>query len=166
METEDINRIKAEDFHNDEILQLVSFNVGAEEFAINILNVQEINRIVDITRVPNSPNFIIGVINLRGKVIPIIDLRMRLGLETIDNDKNTRIIVFEFNSKILGFVVDQVNEVIRINTKITEAPPTMVAGVDRKFITSIAKLKDRLLILLDLEKIIVFDAVNKDVLNL
>ncbi len=165
METEDLNKFKAEHMHSDEILQLVSFNVGAEEFAINILNVQEINRIVEITRVPNSPEFVIGVINLRGKVIPIIDLRMRLGLESVERDKNTRIIVFEFDSKVLGFVVDKVNEVIRIEQKITEPPPSMVSGVDQKFITSIAKLKDRLLILLDLEKIIEYDGANKDALN-
>lgn len=165
METEDFNKLKNESVHSEDILQLVSFNVGVEEFAINILNVQEIIRIVDITRVPNSPEFVIGVINLRGKVIPIIDLRMRLGLNTIEKDKNTRIIVFELNSKILGFVVDNVNEVIRIDSHITEPPPSMVSGIDQKFITSIAKLRDRLLILLDLEKIIEYESGQKDVLG-
>jgi purine-binding chemotaxis protein CheW len=137
-----------------ELLQLVSFKIGDEEFGVDILKVQEINRMVDVTRVPNAPEYVEGVINLRGKVIPIIDLRKRLGLTQKENDKDTRIIVVELNQKVIGFIVDSVSEVLRINKSITEPPPQMVAGIESDYITAIGKLEDRLLILLDLEKIL------------
>lgn len=138
----------------NDILQLVSFNIGDEEFGVDILKVQEINRMVEITRVPNAPEYVEGVINLRGKVIPIIDLRRRLSMKQKSYDKDTRIIVVELESKVIGFVVDSVNEVLRINRSITEPPPQMISGINSEFITAIGKLEDRLLILLDLEKIL------------
>lgn len=145
----------------DEVVQLVSFNIGEEEFGVDILRVQEINRMVEITRVPNSPDYVEGVINLRGKVIPIIYMRKRIGMPAKPLDKDTRIIVVEIEKKVIGFIVDSVNEVLRINKSITEPPPTMVAGIDSDFITSIAKLEDRLLILLDLEKILTKSEVDE-----
>ena len=137
----------------DDILQLVSFKIGREEFGVDILQVQEIIRMMKITRVPNSPDYVDGVVNLRGKVIPVVDLRKRLGMEIKDRDKNTRIIVVELESKTIGFIVDEVNEVLRIPRSITEAPPKMVSGIDSEYITAVGKLEDRLLILLDLEKV-------------
>ena len=145
---------KDNNISSNELLQLVSFNIGEEEFGVDILCVQEINRMVEVTRVPNAPQFVVGVINLRGKVIPIIDMRMRLELETKSDDKNTRIIVVEIKNKVIGFIVDNVNEVLRISKSITEAPPPMVSGINSEYITSIGKLDDRLLILLDLDKIL------------
>ncbi len=139
---------------SEDLIQLVSFNIGDEEFGVDITKVKEINRMVEITRVPNTPDFVVGVINLRGKVIPIINLRHRLGMILIENDKNTRIVVIEHDNKTIGFIVDNVNEVLRISRNITEPPPQMSGNVDSQFITSIGKLEDRLLILLDLEKII------------
>jgi len=139
---------------NSELLQLVSFKIGTEEFGVDILNVQEIIKIVQITKVPNSPVFVEGVINLRGKVIPVIDLRTRLGLQKLEHDKDTRIIVVELSKSTIGFIVDAVNEVLRIPISITEAPPEIVAGVDSEFIKSVGKLDDRLLILIDLNKIL------------
>ncbi len=139
---------------SDELLQLVSFNIGEEEFGVDILKVQEINRMVDVTRVPNTPEYVDGVINLRGKVIPIIDLRRRFGMERKEKDKNTRIIVVELNSKVLGFVVDAVSEVLRINKSLSEPPPPIIAGIESDYITAIAKLENRLLILLDLERVL------------
>ena len=136
------------------LIQLVSFHIGEEEFGVDILKVQEINRMVEVTKVPNSPDYVDGIINLRGKVIPIIDLRRRLGMPSKGYDKDTRIIVVEMDSKILGFVVDSVNEVLRINKSIVEPPPKMVGNIDSEFITAIGKLEDRLLILLDLERIL------------
>jgi len=139
---------------SQELLQLVSFNLGSEEFGIDILKVQEIIRLISITKVPNSPEFIEGVINLRGRVIPVIALRIKLGMEKIEYSNSTRIIVVEINNNTVGFVVDGVSEVLRIPANITEAPPSMVAGVDSEYITAVGKLEDRLLILLDLEKIL------------
>lgn len=137
-----------------DLLQLVSFKIGKEEFGVDILKVQEIIKILSITKVPNAPEFVEGVINLRGRVIPIIDLRVRLGLERIEHTKDTRIIVVELEGNIVGFVVDEVNEVFRISKSITEAPPELVMGIDSEYITSVGKLEDRILILLDLDKVL------------
>jgi len=138
----------------EELLQLVSFNIGEEEFGLGIQSIQEINRMVEITRVPNSPEFVSGVINLRGKVIPIINLRKRFGFPPKENDRNTRIIVVELAGMVVGFVVDAVSEVLRIPKNITEPPPPIVAGIGSEYITAVAKLENRLLILLDLERIL------------
>ncbi len=138
----------------EELLQLVSFNIGQEEFGLGIQSIQEINRMVDITRVPNSPEFVSGVINLRGKVIPIINLRKRFGFPPKESDRNTRIIVVELGTMVVGFVVDAVSEVLRIPKNITEPPPPIVAGIGSEYITAVAKLENRLLILLDLERIL------------
>ncbi len=145
----------------NELLQLVSFKIGNEEFGVDILNVQEINKMTRITKVPNSPDFVEGVINLRGRVIPVIDLRNRLGLERKQQNKDTRIIVVNIGDKILGFIVDSVNEVLRVPPDIFEAPPEIVAGVGSEFISSVGKLEDRLLTLIDLNKILHKDEVLK-----
>jgi len=138
----------------DQLLQLVSFKIGDEEFGVDILKVQEINRMLEVTRVPNAPEYVDGVINLRGKVIPIIDLRRRFGMERKEHDKNTRVVVVELNGKVVGFVVDAVSEVLRIPKSVTEPPPSIVAGIEADYITAVGKLEDRLLILLDLEKVL------------
>lgn len=138
----------------DELYQLVSFALDREVFGVDILHVQEINRMVDITSVPNSPPHVEGVINLRGKVIPIVDLRKRLGMQHKDPDNQTRIIVVEIGGKVIGFVVDAVNEVLRIPKSVTEPPPSIAAGVDAGCITAVGKLEDRLLILLDLQRLV------------
>ncbi len=139
---------------SDELLQLVSFNIGEEEFGVDILQVQEIIRMLEVTRVPNAPEYIDGVINLRGKVIPIIDLRRRFDMARKEHDKHTRIVVVELGGQVVGFVVDAVSEVLRIPRSVTEPPPTLVGGVREEYITAVGKLEDRLLILLDLEKIL------------
>lgn len=138
----------------DELFQLVSFKIGPEEFGIDILKVQEINRMMQITKIPNAPEYVDGAVNLRGKIIPVVNLRTRLKLPRKDNDKATRIIVVELSAGTIGFVVDEVSEVLRIPISIMEEPPRIVSGIDSDFITSIGKLEDRLLILLDLERII------------
>ena len=137
-----------------EMLQLVSFKIGEEEFGVDILKVQEINRVVQITQLPNAPDFIEGVMNLRGRVVPIVNLRKRFGLPAKEYDKNTRIIVVDLNGKTVGFIVDSVSEVLRLSKSVVEPPPDLVSGIDSEYITGIAKLDDRLLILLDLEKIL------------
>jgi purine-binding chemotaxis protein CheW len=139
---------------SDELLQLVSFEIGGEEFGVDILKVQEIIRTLEVTRVPNAPEYVDGVINLRGKVIPIIDMRRRFRMERKVQDKNTRIVVVELSGRTIGFIVDAVSEVLRIPKSVTEPPPTIVAGIDAEYITAVGKLEDRLLILLDLEKVL------------
>jgi purine-binding chemotaxis protein CheW len=138
----------------DELLQLVSFTIGSEEFGVDILKVQEINRMLEITKVPNAPVFVDGVINLRGKVIPIVNLRQRFGMEQKKQDKDTRIVVVELSGKTIGFIVDGVSEVLRIPKSVTEPPPSIVSGINADYITAVGKLEDRLLILLDLERVL------------
>ncbi len=137
-----------------ELLQLVSFRIGKEEFGVNILDVQEIIRMIEITEIPDSPEFVNGVVNLRSEVIPVVDLRVRLGLPKSECDNETRIIVMDLSGKTIGFVVDEVSEVLRIPNNITEPPPEMVLDVNSDFITGIGKMENKLIILLDLEKIL------------
>ena len=135
-----------------EVLQIVSFKVGDEEFGLDILRVQEIIRMQDLTRVPNSPDFMDGVINLRGKVVPIIALRKRFGLHAQAHDKQTRIVVLEVEDMVLGFIVDSVSEVLRIPAD-NIAPPPRLGRIEREFVAGVGKLEDRLLILLDIDQI-------------
>jgi purine-binding chemotaxis protein CheW len=139
--------------NDSQILQLVTFTLDNEEFGVDILKVQEINKMIDITRIPNSPPFVEGVINLRGKIIPIVDLRKRLGFEDKASDKSTRIIVVELDGVVLGFIVDSVSEVLRISDSTVEPPPSLVNGIESEYIQGVGKLENRLLILLDLRKI-------------
>jgi purine-binding chemotaxis protein CheW len=152
--TTDVKTQKGVQAQTEELLQLVSFTIGQEEFGLDIQRIQEINRMVEITRVPNAPEFVVGVINLRGKVIPIIDLRKRFGFPQKESDKNTRIIVVELENMVVGFIVDAVREVIRIPKNITEPPPAIIAGIGSEYITSVAKMENRLLILLDIERLL------------
>lgn len=149
-----MNNIHSKTQETEEILQLVSFNIGNEEFGIDILKVEEIIRVISITQIPNSPEFIEGVVNLRGRVIPVINLRTRLGFEKKEFDNQTRVIVVEVSGMTLGFIVDSVREVLRIPKSITEPPPSITAGVNSEYITAVGKLENRLLILLDLEKVL------------
>lgn len=135
-------------------MQLVTFNLGKEEFAVPILQIQEINRLVDITRVPKSPEFVEGVINLRGKVIPIIDLRKRFGLPQAELGKYARIVVVNMEGRMVGLIVDSVSEVLRLSEDAIEPAPPVVAGIDSEYIRGLGKLDGRLLILLDLSKIL------------
>ncbi|HIV66885.1 MAG TPA: chemotaxis protein CheW [Candidatus Mailhella excrementigallinarum] len=146
---------------NGSLLQLVTFSIDEEEFGVNILKVQEIIRIMEITRVPRSPEFVEGVINLRGRVIPIVDLRRRFGLAAIAHDKDTRIIVIELNSLVVGFIVDAVSEVLRIPADTVEPTPPVAAGVDSEYISGVGKLQDRLLILLDLDKLLTAEDLHR-----
>jgi purine-binding chemotaxis protein CheW len=136
------------------VLQLVTFKLGNEEFGVDMLRVQEINRMMSITRVPNAPALIEGVVNLRGKIIPIVDLRKRLGFRHREAGKTTRVIVVELDDSVLGFIVDSVSEVLRIPEGIIEPPPSIVAGMESGYIEGVGKVDNRLLILLELEKVL------------
>jgi len=135
-----------------DLLQLVSFHIGGEEFGLDILRVQEIIRVQQLTRVPNSPKFMDGIINLRGKVIPVIALRKRFGLEDLPHDKQTRIVVIEVKGAVLGFIVDSVSEVLRIPASTVDPPPRL-GKVEREFVSGVGKLDNRLLILLDVDRL-------------
>ena len=138
----------------DNIVQLVTFRIGTEEFGIEILQVQEIIRMREVTVVPRAPDFVEGMINLRGHIIPVIDLRVRLQLEAAPRTRSTRIMVVRMGTKTVGMIVDAVSEVLRVPSDIIELPPPLVSGIDTRFINGIGRLEQKILILLDVEKIL------------
>ena len=136
----------------EELLQIVSFRVGDEEFGLDILRVQEIIRHQHLTRVPNSSDFVDGVINLRGRVIPVIVLRKRFGISQQPAEGQARIVVLEVQNMVLGFIVDSVPEVLRIpGTAVV--PPPRFGKVEREYVLGVAKVDERLLLLLDVDRI-------------
>lgn len=152
-----LTKVKNEEF-GGELIQLVSFNLEKEEYGINVLMVREIIRMLNITRVPNTPHYVEGVINLRGKVIPIINLRKKFDLLDTDYDKRTRIMVMEVVGELMGFIVDEVSEVIRISEKEIQPPPPVVSsGIEQECMAGVINQAERLLVLLDLEKMFTAD---------
>jgi purine-binding chemotaxis protein CheW len=138
------------------VLQFVGFRLADEDYAIAITKIQEIILMKPITRLPQSPPYIEGLINLRGSVIPIVNLRKRFGLAARELDEETRTIVVNVHDKTVGCIVDAVTQVMRINRDQIQPPPKGVAGGAYQYLSGLARLDDRLIILLDIEK--VFDA--------
>ena len=134
---------------NDSLIQLVTFKIADEEFGVDISAVREINRTMRMTKLPNSPAFVDGIIDLRGRVIPIIDMRKLLGMERREPDKDTRIIVVEHDDKMVGLVVDAVKEVLKIPNSVIDAPPEIASRIGSNIIKSVGRLESRLLILID-----------------
>ncbi|SHI45039.1 chemotaxis protein CheW [Lutispora thermophila] len=134
-------------------LQFVVFKLGNEEYGVNIMQVKEIVPYKEPVKVPNVPNFIEGIINLRSQIIPIVNLRKRFNITEESLSDETRIIVMNIDSKQVGFIVDDASEVRTINEEDIENPPEIIAGIDRKYITGIGKIGERILILLDLDKL-------------
>ncbi len=142
------------DLDTKEVLQLVTFRLGKEEFSMDILKVQEIIRHMELTRVPRTPDFVDGVINLRGRVIPVLDLRKRFGLPADEKTNETRIIVVDVDNRTVGLKVDAVSEVLRLPADTVEPPPSLVTGIESDYIMGVGKLEGRLIILLDVAKIL------------
>jgi purine-binding chemotaxis protein CheW len=134
--------------------QLVVFELASELFGVDIGAVESIIKMQAITRVPQSPEFVEGVINLRGKVLPVIDLRLRFGLPAVEVTKSNRIMVVSMDGSQVGMIVDGVSEVLSISDSDVEPPPAMATTVNSTFIIGIAKIDTRLVILLDLKKIL------------
>ncbi len=132
--------------------QLVVFDLAAEAYGVDIGSVREIIRMQDITEVPRTPEFVEGVINLRGKVIPVVDLRKRFGLEAVERSKDTRIVVVDIGGQDIGVEVDAVNEVLRISTDAVEPPSSVITTAESDYLMGIANLDERLITLLDLNK--------------
>jgi len=142
-------------------LQLVSFTVGDELFAVDILSVQEINRMMSLTKVPQSIDGIEGVINLRGRIIPVLDLRVQFGLVPSELSEESRIIVVEVQGNTIGFIVDSVQQVLLIDRSIIEPTPQMTTSIDSSYVDGMAKLDDDLLILLNLDNLLSPEALSK-----
>jgi purine-binding chemotaxis protein CheW len=134
--------------------QLVAFFLANEEYGVTITQIQEVIRKPNITHIPGMPDFIEGVINLRGKVIPIIDLRKRFGLEQMQESDKTRIIVANTSDQTIGLIVDGVSEVIHLpEDQIDPIPPT-IASIDAEYLSGVGKMDRRLVILLNVEKLL------------
>jgi purine-binding chemotaxis protein CheW len=142
---------------NGDEQQLVVFQLGAELYGVEIARVHEIIRLQTVTRVPHAPAFVEGVINLRGKVIPVVDLRRRFGLPMADHTRASRIVVVEIGDQVVGIVVDSVSEVLRVNKGTIEPPSPVVAGIESDYLLGIAKLPERLVILLNLDRVLARD---------
>lgn len=134
--------------------QLVVFELAKETYGVDISRVQEIIRFQEITKVPKVPDFIEGVINLRGNVIPVIDLRKRFDFEEIEKTNASRIIVVEVDQYTVGMVVDAVSEVVRVNETSIEPPSNIIADIDTDYLSGVCKFEDKLIILLELSKVL------------
>jgi purine-binding chemotaxis protein CheW len=135
-------------------LQVVGFRIGEETFGVRIGSVREIVRVPEITTVPNARETIEGVINLRGKIIPVVDLRKRFGQIEIVSDKKNRILVVELENKLVGLIVNSASEVLKIPPSEIESPGSVFAEGESSYVTGVGKLKGRLIILLDISKLL------------
>jgi purine-binding chemotaxis protein CheW len=135
-------------------LQVVGFRIGNETFGVRIASVREIVRVPEITAVPSAPDTVEGVINLRGKIIPVMDLRKRFGHDATQTDKKNRILVVELDNKLVGLIVNAASEVLKIPPSEIEAPGSVFAEGESSYVTGVGKLKDRLIILLDITKLL------------
>jgi purine-binding chemotaxis protein CheW len=134
--------------------KVIVFALGQEEYGVEVEKVRTIERMVPLTRVPKTPSFIKGVINLRGVVVPILDLRARFGLETKEYNDQTRIIIVSSEDIEVGMIVDSASDVLDIDTDAIENPPEIVGGIKSKYLHGIAKVSERLLVLLNLEQVL------------
>lgn len=135
-------------------LQVVGFRVGNETFGVRISSVREIVRVPEITSVPSAPASVEGVINLRGKIIPVIDLRKRFGQTATPADKKNRILVVDLDNKLVGLIVNAASEVLKISPSEIEQPGSMFAEGESSYVTGVGKLKGRLIVLLDIAKLL------------
>lgn len=150
---EDILGMETATAQKKQDLHLVTFALG-EEYGVLINQVQEIIRVGNVTIVPNSPSYMEGVINLRGKILPVLNLRKKLKIVESGLTKKSRIVVTEVGGKLLGLLVDSVSHVIKVSETLVEGAPDEVLEVDTDYITGVCKLPNRLVILLDLEKLL------------
>jgi purine-binding chemotaxis protein CheW len=136
----------------NELIQLVSFYLDKEEYGVEVLKVREIIRMVTITHMPNTPPYVEGIINLRGKVIPIISMRRRFGLMDAERNNQSRVIIMGVGGELLGFTVDAVSEVIRVSSsEIQPSPSVASGGIGQEYIAGVINHGERLLVLLNLD---------------
>lgn len=154
--SDNFNIDEAEDSEDEGLMQLVGFGVASERFGVDILMVQEIIRSAEVTRVPNSPEFIEGVLNLRGNIVPVIDLRKRLNLYNEEtSEKKCWTLILNIESKVVGFIVDKVTEVIKIEeSRIEMAPEIIVAGLESQYIEGVCEIAGKLVIILDFDLVL------------
>ena len=142
--------------------QFLTFNLGEELYGVDILRVQEIKGYTAVTKIPNTPSHIKGVLNLRGTIVPIIELRTKFTMPTIDYTAFTVIIVVVVRDKVMGLVVDAVSDVLNIDKKDIQPPPQFGAKVDVSFLNGIGKSNDKLVALLDIDRLLLDDEMQND----
>lgn len=138
--------------NNDLLHHLVTFRLGREEYGVEISSVQEIIRAIDLTQVPGAPVHVRGVINLRGKIIPVVDLRKRLGMPEVEDSEEQRIIVIDIRNKRIGMLVDGVSQVIKLSSSVVEEIPEEAISINQNYIEGVGKMDGRLIIILDLNR--------------
>jgi len=143
-----------------ELRQFISFSVGDEEYGLELLRVKEVIRVREITWLPRAPAFVKGIINLRGDVIPIVDLREKFGLEAVGETAQTRVIVVEMGGQLVGMVVDSASQVVRIPAAQIDPPPPVLGGFSQEFITGVGKLEDKLVVLLNVDSLLTSEERN------
>ncbi len=139
----------------------VAFKINEEYYGIDIFNVKAIERVLAFTRIPNSPEYVKGVINLRGEVVPVIDLRKRFGIDSKEIDSNSRIIIVSSNETLIGLLVDSSSEVIQLNSDCVDNPPEIKDNISEDFVKGIGKKDSKLIILIDIEKVIGFKEIER-----
>jgi purine-binding chemotaxis protein CheW len=140
-----------------ELRHFISFSVGEEEYGLELLRVKEVIRARQITWIPRVPSFVKGIINLRGDVIPVIDLRQRFGLAPREHSATTRVIVVEVGGRLLGMVVDSASQAVRIPASQIEPPPPALGGLIQAYISGVAKVEEKLIILLNADSVLTVD---------
>ena len=138
----------------DNIRQFVEFKIGQEEYGVDILQVKTIERMMPITRVPKAPKFVEGVINLRGEIVPVIDLRKRFDLPSGETTENTRIIIVSVNEITVGMIVDSATEVVQLSQDAIEPAPSITSSIDSNYLDGVGKIDGKLLILLNVAKLL------------
>lgn len=144
------------------VLQLVGFKTGDEYFGVPIARVKEIVRVPEITAVPDTPAFLKGVINLRGRIIPVIEMNGRLGLAAGKGRKKTnRILVLELDGSVVGLLVDSSSEILKVPEELIEPPPGVISSMGAEYVTGVGKLKDKLIVLLDVARLLSAEEMKK-----
>ncbi len=146
--------------YSSEDQQFLTFNLADEYYGVDILKVQEIKGYTTVTRIPNTPDYLKGVLNLRGTIVPIVDLRMKFGMGTTDPTPFTVIVVVNVRNRIMGFMVDAVSDVLDLNAKNIQPPPELGSAVDISFVAGIGNSNDRLVTLLDIDRVLTEEEVT------
>jgi purine-binding chemotaxis protein CheW len=138
---------------HSEVIQFVTFKLAGQKYAVDILKVQEIENMREITTIPNAPAYLEGAVNLRGKVIPVINLRKKFSFGDHDGKDRSKIVILDIGGVIMGAMVDSVSDVIRVSSGVVEPPPSVSSNGNSRFITGIAKLSEGLVIILDVDRL-------------
>ena len=139
---------------SNETEQMIIFDIGTEKFGIKITRIHEINRMTENTELPDTSEYFAGIINLRGDIISVVDLRRRFSLSVVENTDNTRIIVVEYNQQDVGLIVDAVSEVLHINKEDIEDPPKSMVGIKNDYLTGVVKVDENIINILDLDNLL------------